>query len=151
MKPILDVCCGSRMFWFNKQNPDVLFADIRKENHILCDGRILNIEPDIQIDFRDIPFDDESFFMVVFDPPHLLKAGQNSWLAKKYGVLSENWREDIKAGFYECWRVLKKNGTLIFKWSEDQIGVADVLKLFDIQPLFGHRRGKTIFLVWMKI
>ena len=23
MKPILDACCGSKMFWFDKQNPHV--------------------------------------------------------------------------------------------------------------------------------
>ena len=26
-KSILDACCGSRMFYFDKQNPNVLFAD----------------------------------------------------------------------------------------------------------------------------
>ena len=31
MKRVLDVCCGSRMFWFDKQNKDVLFVDKRKE------------------------------------------------------------------------------------------------------------------------
>ncbi|HDL4136670.1 TPA: class I SAM-dependent methyltransferase, partial [Mannheimia haemolytica] len=29
-KPILDACCGSRMFHFDKQNPHVLFADNRQ-------------------------------------------------------------------------------------------------------------------------
>ena len=38
-KEILDVCCGGRMFWFDKHNPDVLFSDIREEEHLLCDGR----------------------------------------------------------------------------------------------------------------
>ena len=28
-KPILDACCGSRMFWFDKDNPFVEFMDIR--------------------------------------------------------------------------------------------------------------------------
>jgi len=31
-----------------------------------------------------MPFADESFYMVVFDPPHLVRAGENQWLAKKY-------------------------------------------------------------------
>ena len=30
MKPILDACCGSRMFWFNPKNPNVLFVDNRR-------------------------------------------------------------------------------------------------------------------------
>ena len=47
-------------------------------------------------------------------------------------------------------RVLKDYGVLIFKWSEDQISTADVLKIIPEQPLFGNRRGKTIWLVFMK-
>ena len=38
-KPILDACCGSRMFHFDKQNPNVLFADNRTYESTLCDGR----------------------------------------------------------------------------------------------------------------
>lgn len=26
-KPILDACCGSRMFWYDKDNPAVVFMD----------------------------------------------------------------------------------------------------------------------------
>ena len=55
-KKILDACCGSRMFWFDKTNPDVLFADIRDEKHTLCDGRKLEIKPDVIADFRNMPF-----------------------------------------------------------------------------------------------
>lgn len=75
------------MMWFDKDNPDVLFADKRTELHVLCDGRALEIKPDIEIDFTDMPFADNSFKLVVFDPPHLHKLGKNSWMAKKYGVL----------------------------------------------------------------
>ena len=32
----------------------------------------------------------------MFDPPHLLKVGKNSWLAKKYGKLPEDWPRVIK-------------------------------------------------------
>mgnify|MGYP001645097184 FL=1 len=47
-------------------------------------------------------------------------------------------------------RVLMDYGVLIFKWSEDQINTGDVLKLLPVQPLFGNRRGKTIWMVFMK-
>ncbi|TLD86279.1 class I SAM-dependent methyltransferase, partial [Helicobacter sp. MIT 03-1614] len=30
MKPILDVCCGGKMFYADKQNPNVLFCDKRE-------------------------------------------------------------------------------------------------------------------------
>ncbi|MFN1099338.1 SAM-dependent methyltransferase, partial [Escherichia coli] len=38
---ILDMCCGSRMFWFDKNDDRAIFSDIRKEEHTLCDGRRL--------------------------------------------------------------------------------------------------------------
>ena len=130
------------MFWFEKQHPDVLFSDIREQEEELCDGRLLKVRPDIIADFKNLPFEDESFKLVVFDPPHLNKLGSNSWMAKKYGVLSFDWRTDLKEGFSECFRVLKKDGVLIFKWSEAQIKVSELLELTDYNPLFGHRAPK---------
>ena len=87
---ILDACCGSKMFWFNKENPLTTFMDIREEKTNLCDGRKFVVEPDIVGDFRDMPFKDEEFDMVVFDPPHLTKIGDKSFLAIKYGKLDKN-------------------------------------------------------------
>lgn len=150
MERVLDACCGSRMFWFDKQNDDVMYMDNRQLTDTLCDGRTLNVNPDVLADFRDMPFPDESFYLVVFDPPHLVRAGEDSWLAKKYGKLDELWPLDIKQGFNECMRVLKPNGTLIFKWNEDQIPLKEVLKAIDYKPLFGNRRSKTHWLVFMK-
>lgn len=148
---IIDVCCGSRMFWFNKQNPSVVFMDNRVLEQTLCDGRKLEIKPDLVADFRNIPYPDESFYLAVFDPPHLVRAGKKSWLAAKYGKLGPEWRTDLKTGFDECLRVLKPFGTLVFKWNETQVKLSEVLKLFPIAPLFGHKRGKTHFLVFMKL
>lgn len=90
------------------------------------------------MDFTNLPFNDESFRLVVFDPPHLMHAGKNSWLAKKYGRLGNDWRTDIKKGFAECFRVLEDSGILIFKWNENQISVREILSLTDEKPLFGH-------------
>ncbi|MEE8670448.1 MAG: SAM-dependent methyltransferase [Heyndrickxia coagulans] len=150
MQRILDACCGSKMFWFDKENEDVLYMDNRQLNDVLCDGRTLNINPDVIADFRDMPFADESFYLVVFDPPHLIHAGVDSWLAKKYGLLDELWQFDIKQGFEECMRVLKSNGTLIFKWNEDQVPLKEVLQAINYRPLFGNKRSKTHWLVFMK-
>jgi len=149
-KAILDATAGSRMIWFDKHNPDVLYMDNRQLTTTLCDGRILNIHPDIIADFRNMPFKDNTFYLVVFDPPHLRVAGEKSWLAKKYGVLSENWRQDISQGFRECMRVLKPNGVLIFKWNEEQVKLSEVLSVLDAKPLFGNRRSKTHWMVFMK-
>ena len=70
MKQILDACCGSRMFWFDKEHPAAVFMDNRNFGKTLCDGRRFEVRPDLIADFREIPFPDESFHLVVFDPPH---------------------------------------------------------------------------------
>lgn len=124
--------------------------DNREFEDILCDGRKLKINPDIVADFRNIPFPENSFKLVVFDPPHLLRAGEKSWLKKKYGQLSKNWQEDIKKGFSECFRILEPYGILVFKWNEEQIKLSEILKLTNIRPLFGNKRAKTHWLVFMK-
>ena len=147
-KKILDPCCGSRMFWFDRQNPNVVFGDKRTENHILCDGRTLRIEPDVELDFTDLPFADESFRMVAFDPPHLIFAGPKSWMAKKYGKLAKTWKEDLRLGFAECFRVLASDGVLIFKWNETQVKVREVLALTPEKPLFGHLTGRKNMTHW---
>lgn len=149
MSLVLDPCCGSRMFWFDQQDQRVLFGDIRSEEHTLCDGRALNITPDVLIDFRALPFADGSFKMVVFDPPHLRKAGLKSWLGLKYGILGQDWQDDLFRGFAECFRVLEPQGVLIFKWNEIQIKVSDILALTDQKPLFGHKSGKRMDTHWI--
>lgn len=151
MSKILYVCCGSRMFWFNKNNPNVTFMDIRELEDTLCDGRKLEIKPDIIGDFRNMPFENNTFDLVMFDPPHLIRAGKNSWLAKKYGKLNmDTWQNDLKQGFDECMRVLKPCGVLVFKWNEEQIRLKDILNCFYQEPLFGNKRAKTHWLTFIK-
>ena len=148
---VLDACCGSRMFWFDKQNPLVTFMDNRKYYEELPTGHVVNVNPDVLADFRNMPFDNDEFDLVVFDPPHLVQAGEKSWLRKKYGVLDkENWKSDLKLGFSECMRVLKSNGTLIFKWNEEQIKLNEILATINYKPLFGNKRAKTHWLVFYK-
>lgn len=107
---ILDACCGSRMFWFNKEHESALYMDNRTLDTTLCDGRKLVVNPDIVAD----------------------------------------WKDDIKQGLSECWRVLKENGTLIFKWNEEQVLFSDIKGLLPSKPIIGQRRGKTIWLVFFK-
>lgn len=115
---VLDVCCGSRMMWFDKRDPRAIFVDRRSEtiavtdrSHGRQDGqRVLRIEPDAVMDFRALSFPDASFRLVAFDPPHVVRAGPRSWLAAKYGKLGADWREDLRQGFAECFRVLQPGG-----------------------------------------
>ena len=150
MKLILDACCGSRMFWYDKENPNVIFADNRELRTTLCDGRALVVQPDEKIDFRNMPYKNDTFKMVVFDPPHLIHAGKKSWIRQKYGILPSDWAGYISQGFDECMRVLEPYGTLIFKWSDEQIKVSEVLSKIKYKPLFGDKRSKTRWIVFMK-
>lgn len=158
MKEILDMTCGGRMIWYQPQNPNVEFVDNRKGTYNLgtyhtrggSKPRSLTIEPTTQADFTKLPFPDNSFYLVIFDPPHLKYAGKSSWLAKKYGTLPKSWPALIEKGFDEAMRVLKPNGTLIFKWSDEQIPVQKILRVIKFQPLLGDRRGKTRWLVFYK-
>lgn len=149
-KSVLDVCCGSKMFYFNRNDSRVVFGDIRKLDTTLCDGRSLVVDPDIIMDFRSIPFSNNSFHCVVFDPPHLIKVGSKSWLALKYGKLNQFWEKDIRQGFTECFRVLKPNGILIFKWNERDIPIKSILKLTEQLPLLKWRNNLTHFVIFMK-
>lgn len=146
---VLDACCGSRMFWFDPQHPAALFLDKRSESHTLCDGRALHIAPDVVADFTALPFPDERFACVIFDPPHLVRVGKKSWLAKKYGKLEGDWKEELRQGFVECFRVLKPEGTLIFKWNENDIPVSQILALTEQRPLVGNRCGRTARSHWV--
>jgi ubiquinone/menaquinone biosynthesis C-methylase UbiE len=150
--PILDVCCGGKMFYFDKKDKRVTFCDIRKIETHLCDGRYFEINPDIISDFTDLPFENDSFSMVVFDPPHLIKnkdTEPTGYQMIKYGCLRSNWKETIAKGFEECFRVLKQGGFLIFKWNETDIKVSEVLSLTKEKPVFGHKSGKRSNTHWI--
>lgn len=144
--------------WFDKSREDTLFVDLYpREPEYVGKGRsarLFSCQPDEIADFRALPYPDASFKLVVFDPPHLIKAGKTSWLVKKYGKLDKaTWSDDLRAGFKECFRVLAPDGVLVFKWNETDIPVSSILKLSPCSPLFGHQSGKrsrTHWLVFMK-
>lgn len=148
---ILDACCGSRMFWFNKNEKHTIFMDIRQETFKIHNKKV-NVVPNVIGDFRNMPFEDNSFNLVVFDPPHLKWAGPNSIMKAQYGQLDKvTWKEDLTKGFNECMRVLKIGGTLVFKWSDCQINVKEILKTIPFYPLFGQQRGTTHWMVFVKM
>ena len=147
------------MFWFDRTDLRALFLDNRQEKHRLKDksstggSRMLTVRPDLLASFTSLPFPDSVFAMVVFDPPHFKRNGVNGWQAKKYGTLPSDWQTLLERGFAECFRVLKPEGTLIFKWSANEIPVSRILALTPERPLIGQRCGrtaKTHWLVFMK-
>lgn len=150
-KIVLDVCCGTKGMWFDKNDPRALYLDKRSEIHIdtyLCGTKTNVIDPDIVGDFTDIKQADNSFYLVVFDPPHIEQIA-DSQITKKYGSLQGDWREMLRKGFLECFRVLKPNGVLIFKWNEVKFPIKEILKLTEHKPLFGHKSGKKMQTHWV--
>lgn len=151
-KKILDVCCGPKGMWFDKQFENALFLDRRNEVHHLSypSGNYTErIEPDEIGDFTDIKQPDNTFNMVVFDPPHVVRETQSGRMTLKYGRLSGEWKDMLTKGFNECFRVLKKDGFLIFKWNESNIPVKQILELTNQKPLFGHKSGKYMQTHWI--
>ncbi|WP_077791660.1 YfbR-like 5'-deoxynucleotidase [Escherichia coli] len=75
-------------------------------------------------------------------------------MGKKYGRLNKDtWRDDLRQGFKEAFRVLWPNGVLVFKWNETQIPVSQILALTDRKPVIGQRTGKndkTHWIIFMK-
>lgn len=154
-KRILDVTCSTRSIWFNKNNPAALYCDCRYEEHEETFGnpprlRHTVVHPDIICNFTNLPFSDNSFNLVVFDPPHRYGL-KDSWFLKRYGTYEtkEEMLDTITKGFHECMRVLEPNGVLVFKWSEIQISTSDIISAFGVDPLFGHRSGKKMGTHWL--
>ncbi len=166
---ILDATAGSRSIWHknHKNNPNVLFLDQRIEvkgegsQGVMMprkdpDGVPIpsqpgwECKPDILGDFTYLPqFDDETFNHIVWDPPHVKKKG-TGFITMKYGYLGHDWQENLAKGFRELWRLLKTNGTLVFKWAENDIPKSVIEKLFrseagePIDYCYGTQTKKSI-------
>ncbi len=92
---ILDACCGSKCSGLiGNIKKRFIWITERKTQHYATVGKLI-VKPDIVADFREMPFKDETFYLVVFDPPHLVSAGNTSFLKMKYG----NIRAGMERGY----------------------------------------------------
>ena len=113
------------------------------------------IKPTIQADNRALPFKDEIFEMVLYDPPHMINNIESSELQHTYSVLNPvTWIIDMSSSIKELFRVLKPKGIFIFKWAENSKTIKEALKLFPIDPLFGSNplnpQHKTWWILFRK-
>lgn len=154
---ILDACCAGRMWWWDKAHPLAVYMDIHrapKGSAAQFDGGKRHAspgwscEPDVLASFTAIPFEDESFQMVVFDPPHNVRPGGPLGVnGLMYGALHpDTEQDDLRRGFAECWRVLSPGGTLIFKWAGD---IKRVKPHFPATPIVGTRVPRGLQTWWL--
>lgn len=152
---ILDACCGGRSMWFQKEHSSTVYIDIRREAPGLIKSRPnFEVNPDIIMDFRALGFRDNTFTLIVWDPPHMKTLRETSIMRQKYGCLNnQTWPYDLREGFKELWRVLAHHGTLILKWNSVEISQKDLLSVLPESPIFGHTsglKGKTRWLCFYK-
>ena len=110
-------------------------------NHKKQKPRVINVNPNIVAEWKNAPFPDNHFDMIVFDPPHLIENRDKknlSSLNKSYGMLyKDNWKRELKLGIRKLFDILKPEGVFVFKWCENSAKVQEVLKFFPYKPLFG--------------
>jgi len=162
---ILDATCGAKNMWFNPNHPLVIYLDKRNGKYIswikrTADRRIVKIKPNIVADWtKKLPFNNDYFDMILFDPPHIIRNKEyNIHSDNQYGILFKNsWKQDLKKGIKELFRVLKPKGIFIFKWGQHSKPINEIIKLFPYPPIFGNKtRGQsvgdkdTIWLVFLK-
>ena len=128
----LDATAGNRMYWPNKNPPLTIFID--KEFR-------LSFPPHIFADFRALPFRDDVFRTVFFDPPHScsippwwsdpsMSKKRRGNLASWYGKF-ENKRDmfsSIDKAQKEFARVAR---ILCLKWSELEISLWKIIPFFN--------------------
>lgn len=64
-------------------------------------------------------------------------------------VKRNDWQAFMKASFSECWRVLAKDGVLVFKWYEYHIPLSQLRPYFPCEPLIGNRRPRNSKTHWL--
>ena len=110
---ILDPTHG-RGIWWKVWRPDVLVA------HDLDPAKA----PDGVADFTALPYVDDEFDAVAFDPPYKLNGRPTRSVDEPYGVhVPTRWQDRMdlcRRGIIECARVLKPGGTLLVK-CQDQV------------------------------
>jgi len=120
---MLDVTAGNRMMWQDKEHPLFVFMD--KNIHASRPPNVFGV-------WEHLPFRDDSFETVFFDPPHKFNRRSGFWADPKssnyYGA--DIRREKLVSGIYRGTReLLKVAKRLCFKWCDDEISLGRILSL----------------------
>ena len=132
---VLDVTAGNRRMWGKRwNNPHVIFLD-------KVPG--LRIQPDVVGVWEALPFPDDSFQLIVFDPNYYTRTGtpaplwyrihhgdplerDGSWWGKPFNTYHEMCTTFVKAA-REFRRVAPR---MVMKWTDSQHPLPKVLTLF---------------------
>jgi len=147
---VLDASCGGRSIWIDKDHADAVYADLRLREPGFHGqpGRTYAVRPDVQCDYRDLPFKDDSFDAAVIDPPHATREDGmdqlKGFVAKKYGALrAETWQSDLRQAFRELWRVVRPAGSVVLKFNDVGVNFENVISLAPEKPLVGTTTKKN--------
>lgn len=118
---VLDCTANKRRMWKGVQiDPSPVFMDIDP-----------SVSPDVVGDFREMPFSNGSFDVIVFDPPHITHGGStrsaerhNASIVRAFGLTNAGSAYNI-SGFFEPFlrearRVLRPDG-LVFAKLKDNV------------------------------
>lgn len=120
---ILDACIGGALMydeWQKRLGDSFVSIDIRKGSYIQdsdkrWSAKTLEVKPVVLADLKKLPFRDNVFDSIVFDPPHF-SCGINSFLRKYYGSWDhQEVKASLKAANVEFARVLRDGGQLLLK------------------------------------
>ena len=152
---ILDATAGNRAMWKNKNPPNVIFMD--KEIG-------LAIPPNVFAIWQNLPFRDDVFETILFDPPHdrfspsSVHMNPQGWHNPRveggrkiggtfWGSLSSSWAGEFIRASKEFHRIAIR---LCFKWNDSRYPLERPLSFFEewipiqIKEHFSkRRRGKT--------
>jgi hypothetical protein len=141
---VADVTYGKGVFWRK--------VDLDRINLLKTD--IITIDP--PVDFRNLPYDEDSINHVVFDPPYMHTPGKPivDERYKNSSTTSKMYHTDImndiyKKGMIEAYRVMKENGYLFVK-CQDEIESGyqrwSHIEIYDIAKNIGFY-GKDFFVL----
>lgn len=104
----LEPCCGPRREW----------SDVREATCVMGD-KLLEVQPQVVLDFQQLPFKDGVFDSIFFDPPHLIRNDVKHFnkAYRHFGNWKSRreWEAALDSVNTEFWRVTRPGALLRVK------------------------------------